>query len=76
MSLGVDPKLALELSEALQKGPTAVSSFTAQQLPPPPKAETKVAAGDGPAATDPENEPPKKKPKAPRPEARDAKHVV
>ena len=67
--------MAVELAEALQKGP-ALNSFNAQQLalPPAPKTETKATAETRPATSDPVD-PPKKKPKPPRPEARYSKHV-
>ena len=69
MSLGVEPRMAVELAEALQKGP-ALNSFNAQQLalPPAPKTDPKTTMENKPVT--PESDPPKKKAKAPRPEAR------
>ena len=74
ISLGVEPRMAVELAEALQKGP-ALNNFNAQQLALPPAPKTTDAAVAEKAVTPDPVDPPKKKPKAPRPEARYSKHV-
>ena len=69
VSLGVDPKFACDLADAISRNP----SMAGAALPPPPRSEAaKPEGAGGPNPNPGENnkaEPPKKKPKAPRPEA-------
>ena len=69
MSLGVEPQTACDLAECLAKAP----NLGGAQLPPPPLATSAKPDAAAAASSNPESnkdrDPPKKKPKAPRPEA-------